>query len=182
MQEHDKKDMDDEELVEMVVEDDNVKKWDCESILSHNTNIYNHPKLIDEPKMRKIRIDKRTGIPQDVLDTDHGKLTAKSLAKLQKNVKYLENSNSDDEEEDGKTFGAKSLCDQSVLSTLSILSIRPKNETKDEKHERKKLLKEYRAERRIEKKANTLAFKTEKETQERITANNKLNIQGKKLY
>lgn len=26
-------------------------KWDCESILSTYSNIYNHPKLIEEPKV-----------------------------------------------------------------------------------------------------------------------------------
>ena len=31
------------------------KKWDCESILSTYSNIYNHPKLIAEPLNPKIR-------------------------------------------------------------------------------------------------------------------------------
>lgn len=31
------------------------KKWDCESILSTYSNIYNHPKLIAEPLKPKIR-------------------------------------------------------------------------------------------------------------------------------
>lgn len=70
-----------------------------------------------------------------------------------------------------KPGGPKSLCDGSVISTLSVLSIRPKDETLEEKRERKKLLKEYRAERRIERKANTEAFKEEKKQQEKIQIN-----------
>lgn len=79
------------------------------------------------------------------------------------------------------TTGPKSLCAQSVLSTLSVLSIRPKDESAEEKRERKRLLKDYRGERRIERKANTHAFKEEKKQQERIQANNRRNIQGKSI-
>ena len=31
------------------------RKWDCESILSTYSNIYNHPKLISEPRNAKIK-------------------------------------------------------------------------------------------------------------------------------
>lgn len=75
----------------------------------------------------------------------------------------------------------KSLCDQSVLSTLSVLSIRPKDETADDKKQRKRLLKEYRNERRIERKANTLAFRDEKKRQTQINLNKKDNIQGNRI-
>uniref|UniRef100_U5EY17 Protein LTV1 homolog n=1 Tax=Corethrella appendiculata TaxID=1370023 RepID=U5EY17_9DIPT len=146
-------DTDEEELVEMEVVD-KKEKWDCESILSTYSNIYNHPKLIEEPrKSNKILINDKTGMPKNILNGDNGKLTAKSLTKLQN-------------EATGQVAGPKSLCDGSVISTLSVLSIRPKDESKDEKRERKRLLKEYRAERRIERKANTQAFKQEKFTQE----------------
>lgn len=77
--------------------------------------------------------------------------------------------------------GPKSLCAQSVLSTLSVLSIRPKDESAEEKRERKRLLKDYRNERRIERKANTHAFKEEKKEQERNQANCRRNIQGKSI-
>lgn len=77
--------------------------------------------------------------------------------------------------------GPKSLCDQSVLSTLSVLSIRPKDESNDEKRQRKKLLKEYRNERRIERKANQEAFKDEKKRQTQISLNNRNNVQGNRI-
>ncbi|KAM7345177.1 LTV1 ribosome biogenesis factor [Cochliomyia hominivorax] len=168
-----------EELVEVEVEDYKEKKWDCESVLSTSSNIYNHPKLIDEPKrksrntssslIKKIDIDPKTGIPMNVLHGDNNQLTAKALAKLD---------NSTDQNFNG---GPKSLCAKSVLSTLSVLSIRPKDETTEEKRERKRLLKEYRSERRIEKKANAEAFKEEKKRQTHVKLNQRLNQQGTKI-
>ena len=173
-----------EELVEVEVKDPSEKKWDCESILTTCSNIYNHPKLIDEPKrrsrntsssssiqqgMQKIDIDPKTGIPLNVLHGDTNQLTAKALSKLDKNA-----------DENGIS-GPKSLCAKSVLSTLSVLSIRPKDETLEEKKERKRLLKEYRSERRIEKKANAEAFKEEKKRQTHVKINQRLNQQGNKI-
>lgn len=38
-----------EQMVDMVLPEKN--KWDCESILSTYSNLYNHPKLIAEPKV-----------------------------------------------------------------------------------------------------------------------------------
>lgn len=42
-------DENEDELVKMEIKD-SKEKWDCESILSTYSNIYNHPKLISEPK------------------------------------------------------------------------------------------------------------------------------------
>ncbi|XP_053618389.1 protein LTV1 homolog [Plodia interpunctella] len=157
-----------EEMV--TVEVDPKEKWDCETILSTYSNLYNHPKLIEEPKKpHKIQISAKTGLPIDTLGKDN-RLTVKSLAKF--------NAMQDDEhsnDEDAKTNA------ESVLSTLSVLSIRPKDESPDEKRERKRLLKEYRKERRIEKKANKEAFKEEKKRQEKIMLNNRNNVQGNRI-
>ncbi|KAH8340034.1 hypothetical protein KR067_006690, partial [Drosophila pandora] len=164
-----------EELVEYEVEDPKQKKWDCESILSTYSNIYNHPKLIDEPRRSRrssastntapIQIDPKTGLPTNVLRGGvDGQLTAKALANL-----------ADDSPD---AAGPKSLCAKSVLSTLSVLSIRPKDETPEEKKERKRLLKEYRNDRRVEKKANTEAFKEEKKRQTHVKINQRTNQQG----
>lgn len=35
-------------------EGEQERKWDCESILSTYSNIYNHPKLISEPQNSKV--------------------------------------------------------------------------------------------------------------------------------
>lgn len=158
-----------DELVEYEVEDGKEKKWDCESILSTYSNIYNHPKLIDEPRSNRraapIQIDPKTGLPVNVLrGSADAQLTAKALANL-----------ADDSPDKA---GPKSLCAKSVLSTLSVLSIRPKDETPEEKRERKRLLKDYRSERRIEKKANADAFKEEKKRQTHVKINQRTNQQG----
>ncbi|XP_028168396.1 protein LTV1 homolog, partial [Ostrinia furnacalis] len=158
-----------DDLVTMEVEP--KEKWDCETILSTYSNLYNHPKLIEEPKKpKKIRINVKTGMPKDVLGNDN-KLTIKSLAKFNAQNEDTDSASDDD----GRTHA------ESVLSTLSVLSIRPKDESAEEKKERKRLLKEYRKERRIEKKANKEAFKEEKKRQEKIMMNNRNNIQGNKI-
>lgn len=170
----------DDEMEELEVDgDENAeerrkKKWDCESILSTYSNLYNHPKVIEEAVKRRaaaqisgrIQLNPRTGIPLDTLDGDTNTLTASKLAKL----------NADG---GGGGMGgggvAKSLCAQSVISTLSVLSLRPKDETPEERRERKKMLKEYRSERRFEKKANTMAFKEEGKKQVKIKINQNNN-------
>lgn len=77
--------------------------------------------------------------------------------------------------------GPKSVGGQSIISQLSTLSIRPKNESPEERKERKRLLKDYKRERRLEKKANTEAFKEEKKRQIKIAINNRNNVQGNKI-
>lgn len=42
-----------DDLEELVVNAREKDKWDCESILSTYSNIYNHPKLIPEPSKVK---------------------------------------------------------------------------------------------------------------------------------
>ncbi|KAK9304992.1 hypothetical protein QLX08_003724 [Tetragonisca angustula] len=160
---------DEDSLEELVVDAREKDKWDCESIISTYSNIYNHPKLISEPKHpQKIKVNPRTGIPKNILDEYSGKLTIKTLAQFEE-----QNTN------------CKPECSRSIAetmkSTLSTLSIRPKNETSEERKQRKKALKEYRKERRRERKANSEAFKEEKKRQEKILLNNRQNIQGNKI-
>jgi len=156
-----------QDLEKLFVNPRGKDKWDCESILSTYSNIYNHPKLISEPSKRskKIEIDRKSGIPKNVLGNT-GKLTAETLAQFN-----LENN---------APKGPQSVA-ESRKSTLSVLSVRPKGETTDDRRERKKQLKEYRKERRIERKANTEAFKEEKKRQEKIRMNDRVNVQGTHL-
>ncbi|XP_049789634.1 protein LTV1 homolog isoform X1 [Schistocerca nitens] len=157
---------DGDDMVKIEVKDKDQEKWDCESILSTYSNIYNHPKLIPDVKPSKhIRVSKRTGIPLDVLGNNTNKLTPQSLARFD----AAQKKNAD--------------CDgsESVISVLSTLSIRSKDETPEQRKERKRMLKEYRRERRLEKKANAIAFKEEKKRQEKVLLNNKLNQQGVKI-
>ncbi|XP_050425109.1 protein LTV1 homolog isoform X2 [Adelges cooleyi] len=133
------------------VDEVDKKKWDCESILSTYSNIYNHPALIRDPVIQKIQINPRTGVP--ILQQ---RLTAKAL-------KSLENSST-------QNTGTKS-----IISALSMLSVRSKSETPEEKLKRKKALKEYRKERRQERKANTEAFKEQKKKLEKELINRNVN-------
>ncbi|XP_067006115.2 protein LTV1 homolog [Anabrus simplex] len=157
-------DTEDSEMECIEISEKATEKWDCESILSTYSNLYNHPKLITEPKISgRIKVSGRTGIPLDVLDSN--KLTSKTLAKL--------DSNNYEENKIGRA--------ESVISMLSALSVRPKNESREEKKDRKKAIKLYRKERRLERKANTLAFKEEKKRQEKVLLNVKANQQGVKM-
>ncbi|XP_015430682.1 PREDICTED: protein LTV1 homolog [Dufourea novaeangliae] len=161
---------DENNLDDLVVDARQREKWDCQSIISTYSNIYNHPKLISEPKQpEKIKVNPRTGIPKNVLNDTPGRLTAKTLAQF------------DQQNENCKLNGPQSTA-ETMKSTLSILSIRPKGETSEERKERKKALKEYRKERRVERKANTEAFKEEKMRQEKILLNNKRNVQGNHIF
>lgn len=140
------------------------------NLFNKNFIITNSSLLILTQRPKKIAIDTKTGIPKDIFGTGP-KLTMKSLAKFNE----LNKTEEEDMEEDGKTNA------ESVLSTLSVLSIRPKDESKEDKRDRKRLLKEYRKERRIEKKANKEAFKEEKKRQEKIMLNNRNNVQGNRI-
>lgn len=145
-----------------IAERDLDAKWDCESILSTYSNIYNHPKLISERKTYdKIELSSKTGIPKNTLGRG---LIAAALKQLD-----LENEDARDDDM------------RSVASRISQISIRYKHETKEEKSARKAAVKEFRRERRVEKKANTQAFKDEKVRQEKIFINNKNNMQGNKI-
>ena len=57
------------------------EQWDCESILSTYSNLYNHPKLIREPvKPKQIKLTKTLGIPEGVLQqTQNSKSPDKNL-------------------------------------------------------------------------------------------------------
>ena len=149
-----------DEMVEIQVEEKEGEKWDCESVLSTYSTLYNHPKLISEPKLSKIQLSSKTGIPLGVLGRG---LTAQALKQL-----GAEDSDPEDDL-------------MSLKSKISELSVRPQHETLEEKKARKANLKQFRRERRSEKKSNTQAFKSEKMKQEKILLNTKNNLQGVKI-
>lgn len=153
---------DDDEEYEKIVVADKSDKWDCESILSTYSNIYNHPSKIPVPKgPAKIKVNK-SGVAVEALDGRNGtKLTARNLATLDASSGFT---------------GPKS-----VISMVSELSIRPKGETAEERRVRKANLREYRRERRVERKANTAAFTLEKLRQEKVMLNLKNNLSGVKI-
>ena len=151
---------DEEEELEEIEVEEKGEKWDCESVLSTYSTLYNHPKLISEPRLPKIQLSSKTGIPVGVLGRG---LTAQALKQL--------GADDSDQEDDM----------MSLKSKISELSVRPQHETMEEKKARKTNLKQFRRERRLEKKSNTQAFKSEKMKQEKIRLNTKNNLQGVKI-
>ncbi|XP_033737224.1 protein LTV1 homolog isoform X2 [Pecten maximus] len=142
---------DDGDMVDVEIEEPG-EKWDCESILSTYSNIYNHPKLIEEPsKERKIELTTRLGIPNESL---------KKPVLSRKQIEQAER--------------AAKLADRAS-------TYRPKDETPHEKKERKQAIKDERKERRQEKKANKKAFSEEKIRLEKELKNLKNNLQGVKI-
>lgn len=143
-----------EEEMETVVVGAAEEKWDCETIISTYSNIYNRPKVIEEPtKLKPIRVSGKTGIPLGVLPSRG--LTTKQEERM-------------------------TMINDSDLPRVSTQP-RSKEETKEERRARKQGIKEERKERRVEKKANRTAFKEEKARQEKQLLNLRANVQGLKL-
>ncbi|KAK7068353.1 Protein ltv1, partial [Halocaridina rubra] len=142
-----------------ISDDDPGEKWDCESFLSTYSTLYNHPRTItDPPRRKKIAINPRTGVPID--HTVEG-LTKRALAEHDHQASY------DNEPAQVDT--------QTLITSMSAISIRPVGETPEERRYRKKALKELRRERRIERKLNRVAFKDEKKRLEKVNMNNRYN-------
>lgn len=141
------------EIETMVIEPP-TERWDCETIISTYSNLYNRPKLIqDPPKTKQIRVSDKTGIPLDVLPKRG--LTAKQVERMER-------------------------INDSDLPRASTQP-RSREESAEERRARKQAIKTERKERRSEKKANKLAFKQEKQMQEKQMVNLRANVQGLKL-
>lgn len=139
------------DIVEMVIEEPK-EKWDCESILSTYSNLYNHPKLITEPNnKKKIELTSKLQIPKD-------SLVKPGLTRKQVEKEIHQNQKAD-----------------------CAITYRPKDETLEEKRARKQAVKQERKERRQEKKMNKELFKSEKKRQEKEVLNVQSNLQGMKL-
>ncbi|XP_071765113.2 protein LTV1 homolog [Centroberyx gerrardi] len=147
-------DEEEEQEMETLVIEAPAEKWDCETIISTYSNLYNRPKIIqDPPKSKPIRVSSKTGIPLDVLP-GRGP-TARQAERMER-------------------------INDSDLPRVSTQP-RSKEESKEERRARKQAVKEERKERRTEKKANKMAFKEEKARQEKQMSNLRTNIQGLKL-
>ncbi|XP_056422701.1 protein LTV1 homolog [Hyla sarda] len=144
---------DNEEMQTIVIEEPS-EKWDCESILSTYSNLYNHPQIIKEsPKAKPIKVSAKTGMPVGVLP-ERG-LTAKQVERME-------------------------MINGGDLPKVSTQP-RSKQESTEERKARKQAIKEERKDRRMEKKANKQAFKMEKSRQEKEQLNLRQNLQGLKL-
>ncbi|XP_051755445.1 protein LTV1 homolog [Ctenopharyngodon idella] len=155
VKEEDENDEDDKEVaIDTMVIEPPAERWDCETIISTYSNLYNRPKLIqDPPKPKQIRVSSKTGIPLDVL-AKRGP-TAKQVERMER-------------------------INDSDLPRVSTQP-RSRDESAEERRARKQAIKTERKERRTEKKANKLAFKQEKQMQEKQMVNLRANVQGLKL-
>lgn len=143
----------DEELEAVVLEAPD-EKWDCETIISTYSNIYNRPTVIAEPqKPKPIRVSARSGIPLDVLPSRG--LTAKQAERMTR------------------------INDTDLPRAAT--QPRGRQESAEERRHRKQAVREERKERRVEKKANKTAFKEEKVRQEKQLLSLRTNVQGLKL-
>ncbi|XP_056264384.1 protein LTV1 homolog [Pseudoliparis swirei] len=153
LKEEDEDDDEEEEMETLVIKAPR-EKWDCETIVSTYSNIYNKPKVIQEPtKTKPIRVSQKTGIPLGVLPPKG--LTAKQAERM-------------------------TMINDLDLPRASTQQ-RDKEESPEERKARKRAIKEERTERRVEKKANKMAFKEEKVRQEKQMVNLRINVQGMKL-
>uniref|UniRef100_A0A0K0CSS7 Protein LTV1 homolog n=1 Tax=Angiostrongylus cantonensis TaxID=6313 RepID=A0A0K0CSS7_ANGCA len=128
--------VDDEEIISVYFQIDESSskrlKWDCESYVTHYTNIYNRPTLIQNPKS--------------------GKLSRRALKLLGREAQEIDDMDVCDME----------TCPDDNMSQCSKMSTyRPKGETSEQRRLRKQAIKEARRQRRQEKKGNKLAFAEE---------------------
>ncbi len=145
---------DDGEYEEIEVEDEEEqKRWDCETILTTYSNLENHPRLISESitlkglaKKRKqqIQLSQRSGLPIGVIPVKK---------KPEKEEESDDEYTDDDGEEEVEMNEGRA---------------RPKKETKEEKALRKKMVKQMKQEKRSQKKALKQAFKSEEKEQTKI--------------
>jgi len=156
------------------------ENWDCESVISTYSNVYNRPAVIREPAPSRphIRVGK-SGMPLGVLDK--GKDTAKAARTANDRVREYEQSRRGeyDDDEDGPSgsdtgSGSDDEDDGATATTATNAGVRrPKGETAEQRRARKQAVKEQRRERREAKKATKLAFKSEQLRQEREHMNSR---------
>lgn len=117
--------MDEEAVLEEMFPDRPPEVWDCETILTTYSNLENHPELIKDEPLRKIKLSAKTGLPRAPLPPSAAK-------------------DSDDSDDD--------LAERVSLLTSTTSMGRPRDETSCEKRERKKLIKAGKQLRREQKK------------------------------
>eukprot|EP00286_Rhodomonas_abbreviata_P006860 CAMPEP_0181329110 /NCGR_PEP_ID=MMETSP1101-20121128/23123_1 /TAXON_ID=46948 /ORGANISM="Rhodomonas abbreviata, Strain Caron Lab Isolate" /LENGTH=524 /DNA_ID=CAMNT_0023438141 /DNA_START=97 /DNA_END=1667 /DNA_ORIENTATION=- len=136
-----KEDSSEESMEEVEVEE--KEQWDCESIISTYSNIYNHPKTIaDSRSAIKITIDPRTGVP--ILNKDNALEGEKKKAPAHpKPVAEDAEEEADEEDEDEES---------SSRQAVQVPGARERGESAEEKKARKEAAKAVRAQARQKKK------------------------------
>ncbi|XP_003737992.1 protein LTV1 homolog [Galendromus occidentalis] len=137
------------------------QSWDCESILSTYSNILNRPTVIElGRKTSAVQLSSR-GLP-----VENDGLSRKNLRQLDGGYPL--------KSEDY----AKSVCSRASL----VSAKRPKDESSIDRKTRKNQVKDFRRERRAEKKQSKQAFREEESRQRIQEMNVRSGLQGLKLY
>eukprot|EP01101_Sappina_pedata_P006782 TRINITY_DN3468_c0_g1_i3.p1 TRINITY_DN3468_c0_g1~~TRINITY_DN3468_c0_g1_i3.p1 ORF type:complete len:477 (-),score=245.65 TRINITY_DN3468_c0_g1_i3:107-1537(-) len=125
-------------LYEIVDARNKREEWDCETITTTFTNTENHPRLIIDRdyEARRIQLHKKTGMPLASIPKKPVAPTLKDTAE------------SDSDESD-------------LASMYSQLSIRTKDETPEEKKNRKNAIRQIRKDARLKKKELKLRYNQE---------------------
>ena len=118
-------------------------RWDCETILTSYSNIYNHPSIIDDRpgRKKKIVLSEKSGMPIGVVGKQQVDLNEEEI--------------DEDDFEEVQNLG----------------EARKKGETKEEKKERKQKMKELKQQKREMKKTLKTTFKSEQMKQQKDSIN-----------
>lgn len=136
-------------------EPERQEEWDCETIVSTYSNIYNHPKALDQPR---IQISKKTGV---------------ALGYLPSSMYKKQESTLDEEEEEEDEEGEDEVVN---------LGAKRRGETKEEKKARKAALKDLKRVRREHKKELKNEFKKESELQKKEAVARGPRLRIKPIY
>jgi len=133
-------------------EEEPEEQWDCETIVSTYSNLYNHPKELDQPR---IRLSDKTGFAMDFLPDAYARPNDAYAARKTKKIgDCIEEGDEDEDEEDEE-------------GPIENKGVARRGESKDEKKARKKALKEEQRLRRVEKKDLKNEFKKESNLQKK---------------
>jgi protein LTV1 len=140
--------------------DQEKNAWDCQSILSTYSNIYNRPKILDVPK-----IQLKNGIPVEYTKKKHAELVKKSAGTVHDALDTIS------EKDENITDDSDNENDDTVQSTVLKGTPRPRSESPDSKKARKAQLKQEKKQRRELKKSVKEAYKAEKSRQTKTLRN-----------
>uniref|UniRef100_A0A0N5CZE3 Protein LTV1 homolog n=1 Tax=Thelazia callipaeda TaxID=103827 RepID=A0A0N5CZE3_THECL len=127
------------ERVAITCSDKKKAKWDCETIVSTYSNIYNRPTVIaDSSHKRRLK-----PVLREIDVNFQFNLICESIISIPYGMQKMDET-------------------QTEVSKTSVSTRRTRGETTEERKNRKSVIKLIRAERRAEKKCNKLAFKEER--------------------
>ena len=119
--------------------------WDCESVLSTYSNVYNHPAILDAGPARapRIRIG-QSGMPIGVLGKDRGGEPAAGSKAAEGGDKAADANDDEGGDDDDDNDDDDDDDDDATFTSVNAGQARQRQETPEEKRARKKAVKEQR--------------------------------------